>query len=519
MKKLKNLIIALIKNEWAVLAAIIFLGLVLRLYGVTLPLVDSHQVRQAQTAMMAQNLYEDNINIFRTRLDIFGNSPGYIILEFPLMHAIVAFLYNLFGVHEIFGRLVSIVFSIGAMFLMYGLARKFLSVTGALAALALYTFSPMNIFFSRAFMPESSMMFFMIGAIYFFLKWLDRRSLGLYIGAIIFAGFACLTKPTAALIFAPIFTAWFLKERWEMAKSIYFWVYMILALAPGFLWAVYANYFNALNPDIPSTFGGNWIALLKAHGMISHWFSLKFYAFLLGSVSLLLLTPLGFIGALSGVLCAKESKLSKVLYLWLAVFIVYFYALSGPNSGHIYYHLPLLPLAVIFFGFSIEWLLGKRELIKKILEKRIYLWICTVFILLTLVSYGIGYFWYFKYMYENRMLYTIEAAEIIKKHTPENRFVIVNQDGILLSVFSYYSHSKSCYFTVRDKSIDELEYWRSKGATTFVALDTNYEKDVVRRAKENEAFWRYLNENYKPVAITDHYFIFDLRNPIRLEKK
>ena len=75
-----------IKNEWTILASIVFLGLVIRLYGINLPLVDSHQVRQAQTAMMARNLYEDNMNIFRPRLDFFGNVPGYIIMEFPLMH-------------------------------------------------------------------------------------------------------------------------------------------------------------------------------------------------------------------------------------------------------------------------------------------------------------------------------------------------------------------------------------------------------------------------------------------------
>ena len=151
-----------IKYEGAILAVIVILGIAMRLYGINLPLVDSHQIRQAQTAMMTRNLYEDNMNIFRTRLDFFGNVPGYIIMEFPLMHAITALLYYLFGVHEVIGRLVSVVFSVGAMFLMYGLARQFLSRVGAFAALVLYVFSPMNIFFSRAFMPESSMMFFMV---------------------------------------------------------------------------------------------------------------------------------------------------------------------------------------------------------------------------------------------------------------------------------------------------------------------------------------------------------------------
>src|SRR5688572_22383272 len=128
--------------------SIIALGLAARFYGIALPLVDSHQMRQAQTAMMARNLFQDGLNIFCTRIDCFGTSRSCVIMEFPLMQALCAVLYHAFGVREIIGRLVSILFSLGAMFAMYGLACRFLSSRGALWALALYAFSPMNIFFS-----------------------------------------------------------------------------------------------------------------------------------------------------------------------------------------------------------------------------------------------------------------------------------------------------------------------------------------------------------------------------------
>jgi len=318
-----------IKNEWAILAIIMLLGLVIRLYGINLPLVDSHQIRQAQTAMMARNLYEDNMDIFHTRLDFFGNQPGYIIMEFPLMHGITALLYYLFGVHEVIGRLVSVIFSIGAMFLMYGLARQFLTVIGALSALILYVFSPMNIFFSRAFMPESSMMFFMLGAVYFFLKWLKRQGLILYLTAIIFAAFACLIKPNAGLIFAPIFAAWFLKYKWKMFKSFYFWPYLLLTTMPIILWAAYAHYFNAKIPYCTFSFADSWLEVIRTRGIIGHWFSLRFYAFLGGSIVFLLLTPLGFIGTVAGIICAKENSQNKVLYVWLGAIIIYFYALAS----------------------------------------------------------------------------------------------------------------------------------------------------------------------------------------------
>jgi len=504
-----------VKHQWLILAGVVLLGIAVRFYGVNLPLVDSHQVRQAQTAMMTRNLYEDNMNIFCTRLDFFGNIPGYIIMEFPLMHGITALLYYLFGVHEVIGRLVSILFSVGAMFFMYGLARQFLPKISAFAALVLYTFSPMNIFFSRAFMLESSMMFFMVGAVYLFLKWLAKRTLMLYTAALIFASFACLIKPTAAVILAPIATTWFIKEKWNLFKRFDFWLYIFLTITPTIIWAIYAYCFNKMNKCDYAGFGGNWIQLITLRGFMDLWIAPKFYAFVGGSIMFLLLTPLGFLGSFFGFLHIEDKNQRKILYLWLAAIIFYFYIFSGANSGHIYYHLPLLPLAAIFFGFFVEWLMNKRSIIKGLFKRSLFVWLGIGIFVPAFLFYGLGYLKYFQYMYENRMPYTLEAAEIVKKQASENSFVIVAQNGLLLSVFSYYSHSRSWYFTVRGKAIEELEYWRSKGATTFVALDTNYEKDVVLRAKENEVFWRYLNENYRPLAVSEHYFIFDLRNPLK----
>lgn len=499
-----------VKYKWPILIIIAFLGLAVRLYGINLPLVESHQIRQAQTAMMTRNLYEDKVDIFHTRLDFFGNVPGHIIMEFPLMHAITALLYYIFGVHEIIGRLVSVVFSVGAMFLMYALARQFLPAVSAFAALILYTFSPLNIFFSRAFMPESSMMFLIIGAIYFFLRWTEKQAPSSYILSIIFAALACLAKPTAALIFAPILTAWFLRYKTGVFKRFDFWIYMILTMAPLILWGVYANYFNSTKPYITAGFGGNWIELIRTRGMAEHWFDFKFYKFLGGSIIFLLLTPLGFLGMVAGIFCVKNIGQKRILSSWLGAIIAYFCVLAGANSGHVYYHLPLLPLGAILFGFAVEGVLGKRDLFNLMMKRRLFVCLRIGFIFLILTGYGIGYFKFFKYMYKNRMPYTLEVVKIIRENTPENRFIILNQPTAMPGVETYYSHSRSWYFTASETAIPELETLRSLGATTYVAIDTKYGSGVWQ-TKKNKVFWNYLNEKYKPVAITDHYLIFDLR--------
>lgn len=500
-----------IRREWFILTVVVLLGLAIRLYGISLPLLDSHQGRQTLTAMMARNLYEDNINIFCTRLDIFGNRPGYIIMEFPLMHSITALLYTLFGVHDIIGRLVSVAFSMGAMFLMYCLARKFLSIIGAFAALSLYAFSPMNIFFSRAFMPESSMMFFTVGSVYFILQYLENESFKRYLIAILFVALVCLAKPTAGTVFIPIITAWFLKYKWNLLKLFDFWLYMLLTIAPFILWFTYAHYFNSINP-CPFGYGDSWVEQVRIHGITEHWLNPKFYTFVGSSIILLLLTPLGFIGTTTGILCVETGAKRILLYSWLGAIVVYFYGLAGPNSGHIYYHLPLLPLAAIFFGFSVEWLLSKQKSIIQMLKKKAIFWLVISLTIITLTSYAVGYYKYFKYMYSNRIPYVLEVSDIIKKHTPGKRFVIENESGLLTSVISYYSHSRAQGFTISESAIEDLECLRAQGATTFVTMETKY-NDRIKTTKENKKFWNYLNEKCKPITITDHYHIFDLRAP------
>lgn len=491
---------------------IVLLGLFIRLYGISSPLVDSHQIRQAQTAMMARNLYDDNMDIFHTRLDFFGNAPGHIIMEFPLMHGITALLYYPFGVHETIGRLVSVAFSIGAMFLMYGLGRHFLSVVGAFAALALFVFSPMNIFFSRAFMPESSMMFFSVAAVYLILKWLDEKNIFLYVAAIVCAAFACLSKPTAGLIFAPILAAWFFKHRWNVLRNVDFWIYLLLSLMPLILWGAYANYFNWMNSDITGSYGSWSVVITGRGGITKHWVDPSFYTAVGGSVIMLLLTPIGFIGMITGIIFVPAGEHRKVLYVWLGAIVAYFYILAGPIR-HIYYQLPLLPVASILFGFAVEWLVSNRGFFKRLFRKKWFLGLGVGIILLTLVGYGAGYFKYFLYMYDTtlRMPYVLEVSKIIKEQTPENRVILLNQPRAIPAVLTYYSQCKTWYFLIESdqQAIARLEHLRARGATTYVAIDTKYGSGV-KETKQNTMFWRYLCERYMPIAIADHYLVFDL---------
>ena len=140
------------------------------------------------------------------------------------------------------------------------------------------------------------------------------------------------------------------------------------------------------------------------------------------------------------------------------------------------------------------------------------MFIAILLFLLLLTCYVIGYSNYFKYMYSNRTPYVLEVSEIIKKNVAQNRFIIDAGSGFLTGIISYYSHSKSLPFTPSESSVVEIERLRAKGATTFVTAETYY-GNTIPIVKGYKDLWLYLNEKCIPVAVNDHYLIFDLRVP------
>src|SRR3989338_8866629 len=130
--KIKNL-------EFYVLAIILLFGLVVRLYKINNPLADWHSFRQADTASVARLYVENGVNLLYPRYyDLSStqsrilNPEGYRFVEFPIYNAIHALLAKNLGIlsFEVWGRLVSIIFTLGSGFLVYLLGRRFINKWG-----------------------------------------------------------------------------------------------------------------------------------------------------------------------------------------------------------------------------------------------------------------------------------------------------------------------------------------------------------------------------------------------------
>ena len=112
------------KSKWLLGLLVFILTFVPRLYRINNPVADWHSWRQADTAAVARNFVKDGFNLLYPQSDSFlalndrglANPNRYFINEFPFYNAVVAGVYQLFGINETYARLVSVAFaSFGAV--------------------------------------------------------------------------------------------------------------------------------------------------------------------------------------------------------------------------------------------------------------------------------------------------------------------------------------------------------------------------------------------------------------------
>jgi 4-amino-4-deoxy-L-arabinose transferase-like glycosyltransferase len=492
---------------------ILLFGLLLRLYCINSPFLDALAERQTQVALVAHNFFTKGFDFLHPEINIFGPNSGPTILEFPLIPALASILYNFFGEHEFLSRLLCIFFSILTLFFLYKTALKFVSNNTSLLVLLLAAISPMDIYFSRAFMSESSMMFFSITSFYTFLEWNDRGKNKFLVYSLICVILAIITKPPAAIILAPILSLWFYNEKFKIFINYKFWFYVINIILFFSLWFLWAKHVNSSNKNIPLSWA-EWSDIITKFGSITDiWLNPDFYKNISLSIFLLLFTPIGTIGMLFGLKQLKTSNNKWIFIPWLMAIIFSLFFLSGAHMGHPYYQLPFLHFGLLLFGIGIEKFISHKylDIILRNTNIRFIFIISSAFVLTTSIY---AYKKYFNYMYNtnSRMPYVLEVSKIIKDKTNINDCLVINQPSAMKTVLTYYSDRSSFDFSPYhgDSTIISLESYIKRGGTIYVALDTKYASGM-QQSKQNILFWKYLTQTYDTIAYSEHYAIFNLK--------
>ena len=113
MKKIIERIQKVRHIEYYLLAIILILGFLVRLYKINNPIADWHSFRQADTASVTRVYVEEGINFLYPRYHDFSatqsrlyNPNGYRFVELPIFNVIHASLVNIFPQFslEVWGR-------------------------------------------------------------------------------------------------------------------------------------------------------------------------------------------------------------------------------------------------------------------------------------------------------------------------------------------------------------------------------------------------------------------------------
>ncbi len=342
-----NMILKILKNQYFWLTLIIVIGLIARLYKIDNAVADWHSWRQADTAAVARNFYQEGYNPFIPKFDSMlavsqppiDNPERYRFVEFPIYNSIVYFVYLINGgVDEKLARLVSAVISLGSIVFIYLLTKRYFSRFTAFVASLLFAILPFNVFFSRVILPEPTLVFLCLGTLYFIDRWIFENKFWLYLLGTIFTILALLTKPMAAIYIFPLIYSYWQKEKtiWPIPKRYFLWI--IPSLLPFWGWRWWIGHHPEGIPSSEWLFNGTGIRFRPA-----------FWRWILQDrFGREILTVTGTVLFFLGLLIKPSNKEGYLLHLLALASFIYLIVFATGNVTHDYYQVIIVPALVIF---------------------------------------------------------------------------------------------------------------------------------------------------------------------------
>jgi 4-amino-4-deoxy-L-arabinose transferase-like glycosyltransferase len=328
------------------LFALLVLAAIVRLIGIDAPLIGVHAWRQADTAAIARNFYENGFNFLYPQVDWGGATAGYCETEFPIYSYLVSWLYAAFGVQEWLGRGLSVVCALIGLWGVYQLAQTFFGRLAAVWAGFFYAMLPLLIYYSRTFQPESMLVMSSVWAVLLFKQWLDSGRAWQWMLSSLAFTVACLIKvlPIASVGLPIAYLAW-MKWRWKLFQKPLLWAYGIVAIAAVGLWYGHAHqlfltYGNTFGFSAGSTNRYTYSLLLTGY----------FWGELLVKVAVRQFAIFGFFIFLAGLLLPQRHPQEQVLSVWLGAAILGWMAIPTTSVVHEYYQLSFMVPGVIWMG-------------------------------------------------------------------------------------------------------------------------------------------------------------------------
>ncbi|WP_282942076.1 phospholipid carrier-dependent glycosyltransferase [Paenibacillus sp. RC67] len=467
------------RNGYLIVLILIFIA-VLRVPTLANSPYEYDSWRQSDTESIAINFLENHFNLLYPQLNYDGPMPNYVQLEFQITTGIIAVLYNLFGYHYMLARIVPLSFFIGSAYFLYLIAKRYYSVQTAWITTLLYGILPLSILYSRAIMPESAALFFMLGAFYLFVQWIDHKRFWVLIAAGVFTALAISQKIPTVFVGIPMM-GMALKEyrlrslvRWEL------WLFALMSLLPPYL------YFQWLSTiaEFPFVTGIATKHILPSlFTSIASPEALHFFAEQVPNA----FTWYGIVLFIAGLLTIHWKK-EYPIGIWTLAMLVELVTVVATIKFD-YYLILIGPLVALLGGVTLGSIWNK-------LPGKVVTVIAIV--LIAWQSYQLT-----SPLLREQHTVLLRQAEVVQAYTSTNDLIVVGTDDpSLLNA----SHRKGWRVgnTMPQDPIAELQYFVKMGAKYFVPLRGHIDGD-------DGSLQQYVKDRYTLIDVKDGYFIYKLQ--------
>jgi 4-amino-4-deoxy-L-arabinose transferase-like glycosyltransferase len=477
--------------------------------------IDQASWRECDLGAISRNFVREGMDPLYPRIDWRGNGPGYSEMELPLFPFLTAISYEIFGIHDQLGRVWSFLFSLGALFFFYRLAREYLGIFSSLIAFAFFALNPLVVEQSTAVQPEGLMLFAYIAAAYFFIRWIRTEANTEFWCATAMTALALLAKAPAAHI--GLFFGILLIKKYGSAliKQPKIWIFVVLSLVPTALW-----YSHAKNL---------WLTYGNSLGVSNecHWIGPDFFTnpdFLIGILRLELLNVWAIFGVLVGAFAigkgGRELAVKQSLLWLVSIFALYVIAARTTSEDWAsYYHVFSVAPAALIFGVGVKKLLdnvqasaedfSRRSLVKNLFRAAV-LAMVTVAVLASLLleAKQVRANFLNKRLTDNAYACATQIRPALKQ---EGLIVAsgghcVGKNGYALaynaSFMFYWLDRKGWNVCIEDQSPDKIAAFAAKGAEYFVAQRS--------MLKQKAGFEEELRHDYPVVSECDEFVVFEL---------
>jgi hypothetical protein len=473
-----------LKIDLIILSVILLVAFSVRLYRIDAPLADFHSWRQADTAAVARNFVKDGFDLMNPRYDDLSpiqsgkdNPQGLRMVEFPLYNAIFGGLYKLAPVLpiEVWGRIVSILFSLSTIAVVYYLCLKEHSRIAAAGAATIYAIFPYFVFFSRTVLPDTTALGLAFLAIFSLYRYTTeerkRYAFAWFVASAVSFALALLVKPTVIFYGLPIGLLFLRTFRLGVFKAVPVYLYGIIALVPLILWRGYIAQFPE---GIPSS--GWLITSVNTYmGLQNIFFKPAFFRWIFFErINMIILGGYGAAFLVLGALSRQRYYLLPAIGI---AALTYLFVFQGGNVQHEYYQITIFPALAIFCGIGVSFLIANRKLFLH--PVALYPAMAGITVLALFFS------WYRVRDYYGTPNDLVQIARIVNTLTTSDDKIVTDSIGDTTLLFLMDRRGAPAPYR-------EFDILKSEGYDYFVTMN-----GTVIDAKKEEGIYRVVFENDK----------------------